>query len=65
MNNDKVISILNDLVETCRDGQDGFQEAAENATGPDLKRFFVENPSVCEARGDSTNVYFEFVFRRA
>jgi uncharacterized protein (TIGR02284 family) len=42
MNNDKVIGILNDLVETCRDGQEGFKEAGENATSPELKRFFAD-----------------------
>ena len=42
MNNDKVIGILNDLIETCRDGQNGFREAAENATSPDLKNFFSD-----------------------
>ena len=42
MDNDKVISTLNDLIETCRDGQEGFKESSENATSPDLKRFFVE-----------------------
>ena len=42
MDNGKVISILNDLIETCRDGQEGFKEASENATSPDLKRFFLE-----------------------
>jgi len=40
MNNDKVIGILNDLIETCRDGQAGFREAAEYAESPDLKTFF-------------------------
>lgn len=40
MDNDKVISTLNDLIETCRDGQNGFKEASENATNPDLKSFF-------------------------
>ncbi|HJQ71677.1 MAG TPA: PA2169 family four-helix-bundle protein [Blastocatellia bacterium] len=40
MDNDKVISILNGLIETCRDGQNGFQEAAENAKSPELKEFF-------------------------
>lgn len=40
MDNDKVISILNDLIETCRDGQEGFKEASENATSPELKNFF-------------------------
>ena len=42
MNNDKVIGILNDLIETCRDGQNGFKEAAENSTSHDLKNFFSE-----------------------
>jgi uncharacterized protein (TIGR02284 family) len=42
MNNNKVIGILNDLIETCRDGQNGFKEAAENATSSDLKNFFSD-----------------------
>lgn len=42
MDSDKVISTLNDLIETCRDGQNGFKEAAENARNPDLKTFFRE-----------------------
>lgn len=39
--NDKVVSTLNDLIETCRDGQEGFKEASENATSPELKNFFL------------------------
>lgn len=40
MDNDKVVSTLNDLIETLRDGQNGFKEAAENAKNSDLKTFF-------------------------
>ena len=40
MDNDRVISHLNNLIETCRDGQQGFKEAAENAKSPELKEFF-------------------------
>ena len=40
MDNKEVISILNGLIETCRDGQEGFKEAAENSTNPQLKNFF-------------------------
>lgn len=40
MDNDKVISHLNNLIETCRDGQNGFKEAAENVKNPELKEFF-------------------------
>ena len=40
MDNDKVISALNDLIETCRDGQEGFKEAADNVKNPEFKVFF-------------------------
>ena len=40
MDNDKVVSTLNNLIETCRDGQNGFKEAAENVKSPELKTFF-------------------------
>ena len=40
MKNDKVIGILNNLIESCRDGQAGFKEAAEYAESPELKTFF-------------------------
>jgi uncharacterized protein (TIGR02284 family) len=45
VNNDKTISTLNDLIETCRDGQNGFKEAAENVKNPDLKSFFNQAAS--------------------
>jgi uncharacterized protein (TIGR02284 family) len=42
MDNKKVISTLNDLIEICRDGQTGFKEAAQNVKSTDLKTFFTE-----------------------
>ena len=38
--NDKTISCLNNLIETCKDGQDGFRTAAESVSRPDLKTLF-------------------------
>lgn len=38
--NDKAISVLNNLIETCKDGQNGFQTAAEGAKRSDLKTLF-------------------------
>jgi uncharacterized protein (TIGR02284 family) len=35
--NDKVISTLNDLIETCKDGQEGFRQAAEGVKNSELK----------------------------
>jgi uncharacterized protein (TIGR02284 family) len=40
VDNDNVVSTLNNLIETCRDGQNGFKEAAENVKSPELKTFF-------------------------
>jgi uncharacterized protein (TIGR02284 family) len=40
--NDDVISTLNNLIETCKDGQDGFQAAAEGVERSDLKSIFYE-----------------------
>jgi uncharacterized protein (TIGR02284 family) len=40
VDNDQVISTLNNLIETCKDGQNGFKEAAENVKSPELKEFF-------------------------
>ena len=37
-----VISTLNTLIETCKDGQNGFQDAAENVERSDLKSLFYE-----------------------
>jgi uncharacterized protein (TIGR02284 family) len=35
-------SVLNDLIETLRDGQEGFKQAAEAVRDPQLKSLFVE-----------------------
>ena len=42
VDNDKVISTLNGLIETCKDGQLGFQEASEGVERSDLKSYFSE-----------------------
>lgn len=36
------VSTLNTLIETCKDGQEGFQQAAEGVERSDLKSFFYE-----------------------
>lgn len=39
---DDVISTLNGLIETCKDGQDGFKTAAEGVSDPTTKSLFYE-----------------------
>ena len=36
----QIVQALNQLVETCKDGQDGFRSAAERAQDPDIQRLF-------------------------
>lgn len=39
--NDAVISTLNNLIETCKDGQNGFQTASEGVKNSELKTLFL------------------------
>ena len=35
-----IASVLNSLIETCKDGQEGFRSAAENVRNPDMASLF-------------------------
>ncbi len=39
-NDGNAVSLLNDLIETCRDGEKGFRSAAEKTERGDLKQLF-------------------------
>jgi uncharacterized protein (TIGR02284 family) len=38
--NEKVIHVLEKLIETCRDSQNGYRDAAEHTKSPQLRQFF-------------------------
>jgi len=40
MNNHEVISVLNNLIETCTRGQNGFRNAAESIQNSEFRRLF-------------------------
>ncbi len=40
MNNNDVVSILNGLIETCKDGQEGFKTASETIRNSEFRRLF-------------------------
>ena len=42
MNENNPISVVETLIETCRDGQKGYQDAAQHAKRSDLKTYFNE-----------------------
>ena len=44
---DDVIDTLNDLIETCKDGEHGFLECAENVRNSELKLIFTTGAQHC------------------
>lgn len=42
MQNDQAVSTLNDLIETCKDGELGFKAAADGVTNPQMRSTFLE-----------------------
>src|ERR1051326_6287750 len=43
VNREELIECLNDLIQTCRDGESGFQSAADHVKDSDLKTTFSES----------------------
>lgn len=37
-----VVDVVRDLINTCRDGEKGFQEAADHTKSPDYKSMFLQ-----------------------
>ncbi len=48
MNDEKIISLINDLIETSRDGVEGFKKCAEDAHDPQLKMYFQDRAKNCD-----------------
>jgi uncharacterized protein (TIGR02284 family) len=42
MNENDAVSVIENLIETCKDGQKGYQDAATHVKRSDLKTFFNE-----------------------
>ena len=42
MQNDQAVSVLNNLIETCKDGEQGFKTAADGVKNPSLKAKFLQ-----------------------
>lgn len=47
MDNDDIVSTLNDLIETCRDGEQGYKTCAENVKDSELKIVFNDGARRC------------------
>lgn len=51
LSNDDVVDTLNDVLESCRDGEYGFKECAEHATSQDLKVLLNRHSDQCREAG--------------
>lgn len=51
MENDEVIDTLNDLLESCRDGEYGFNTSAEYTKSTDLKTVLLRHAGECREAG--------------
>jgi uncharacterized protein (TIGR02284 family) len=49
MDKDDLISTLNDLIETSKDGEEGFHSCAEGVSDPQLKSLFEARARGCNA----------------
>jgi len=47
MDHKSLIHLLNDLIETCKDGEFGFHSTAEHASSPDLQRLMETRSEAC------------------
>lgn len=48
MTDNSAISVLNDLIETSKDGEKGFLKCAEDTNSPDLRTVFLEAARRCQ-----------------
>jgi uncharacterized protein (TIGR02284 family) len=48
MDNDEVISTLNDLIEISKDGEEGFRTCAKDAEDARLKAYFADRAEDCK-----------------
>ncbi|MDD1968443.1 PA2169 family four-helix-bundle protein [Pseudomonas sp. NPDC090203] len=45
--NKEAVSLLNDLIETSKDGEKGFHTSAEDIKNPEIKAYFLSRSSEC------------------
>ncbi len=48
MSNEAIVDTLNDLIETCKDGQFGFEACAEHTQSTELRNLFTLRSKECQ-----------------
>ncbi|HWU82199.1 MAG TPA: PA2169 family four-helix-bundle protein, partial [Methylophilaceae bacterium] len=58
MTNEDIINNLNDLIETCKDGEEGFRTCAADIRNVELKQFFIARAVDCAASAEELQQIF-------
>ena len=56
MNQSNTIEVLNDLIETCKDGEYGFEQCAEHADSVKLKAVFRQRAQECRVAAQELQI---------
>lgn len=49
MDHDTLVSLLNDLIETCKDGEYGFDTCAKHAQSAEIRQLFTQRAADCRS----------------
>jgi uncharacterized protein (TIGR02284 family) len=57
MSNDDIVDTLNDLIETCKDGEFGFTACAKHTNSSELRSVFLQRASECQTAAAELQPY--------
>ncbi|HJV97004.1 MAG TPA: PA2169 family four-helix-bundle protein [Albitalea sp.] len=57
MTNDDIVDTLNDLIETCKDGEFGFNACAKHTTSTELREMFLRRANECSVAAAELQPY--------
>lgn len=57
MSNDDIVDVLNDLIETCKDGEYGFNACAQHTSSSELRTLFSQRAAECRTAAAELQPY--------
>ena len=54
---DSIVATLNDLLETCKDGESGFAACAKHVKASEVRKLFLARAAECKAAADELRPY--------
>ena len=57
MSNDEIVDTLNDLIETCKDGEFGFTACAKHTQSSEMRSLFLQRAAECKTAAAELQPY--------